>query len=75
MEHNQEILMRVRINNSKNDVGFKNMIHYHFDCQSCGEEFGHDYFMNNSIEGATYRVEEVCPTIGCTNEHVRGVMK
>ena len=75
LESNQEQLIRIRINNSTtvDHSDFESMYHYQFSCQSCGEEFGQDYFLNADQFGC--KIKEVCETIGCTNEAVMGVLK
>ena len=75
LERNQEQLIRVRINNSVkvDHSDFESMYHYQFSCQECGEMFGQDYFLNADQFGC--KIEEVCETIGCTNEAVMGVLK
>lgn len=75
LESNQEKLIRVRINNSikVDHSDFENMYLYEFDCHECSETFEEVYYLNNDELGC--RIIEICPTVGCTNEHVKGVVK
>lgn len=75
LEKNQEQLIRVRINNSirVDHTDFESMYLYKFDCHDCHETFKQVYYLNN--DDLACNIYESCPTVGCSNGKVKGVLK